>query len=107
MVLATDITQHFTLVAQLEKRITDKRDKGEWFSHESLEDRLLCLETLLHCADLGNPTKPGKVRVCLSMSVYVHASIPFSILVPVPVCLCICTCVCIDLCWCMLQYLRL
>ena len=57
-VLATDMQQHFTNLAQLKAEVDKKRHRRQMFDLNSSADRLILLSNLTHSADLGNPCKP-------------------------------------------------
>lgn len=61
MVLATDMSSHFKNLAELKNQIETHKVKNLPWSANSVNDRLVCLETALHCADLGNPAKPMRL----------------------------------------------
>ncbi|KAJ3234543.1 cAMP-specific 3',5'-cyclic phosphodiesterase 4D [Chytriomyces hyalinus] len=52
MVLATDLSQHFGLLASFKNKIAQTFDPKE-----SREDRVILLKILMKCADVSNPTK--------------------------------------------------
>ncbi|KAJ3031433.1 UNVERIFIED_CONTAM: hypothetical protein HDU68_004123 [Siphonaria sp. JEL0065] len=52
MVLATDLSQHFGLLASFKNKIAQAFDPKE-----SREDRIILLKILMKCADVSNPTK--------------------------------------------------
>lgn len=58
MVLATDMSSHFKNLGELKSHLDVKHTKQEEWNAANAHERLICLETALHCADLGNPTKP-------------------------------------------------
>jgi cAMP-specific phosphodiesterase 4 len=59
MVLATDMTKHMGLVADLKTMVETKRVSGSGvLCLDNYVDRSQVLKTLVHCADLSNPTKP-------------------------------------------------
>ncbi|KAJ1339593.1 hypothetical protein BSLG_005772 [Batrachochytrium salamandrivorans] len=56
MVLATDLTQHFSLLTTFKKKVVT----GSNFDPVgSQEDRLTLMQMLMKCADVSNPAKPG------------------------------------------------
>lgn len=57
VVLATDMSHHFGMLAELKSKIATKRDQGVWFSSDSKKDRLTVIECAVHTSDLGNPSK--------------------------------------------------
>lgn len=59
MVLATDMSKHMSLLAELKTMVESKKVSGSGFIVlESYQDRIRVLQNMLHCADLSNPTKP-------------------------------------------------
>ncbi|KAJ3074827.1 hypothetical protein HDU98_010096 [Podochytrium sp. JEL0797] len=52
MVLATDLSQHFGLLASFKNKIAQAFDPKE-----SREDKIILLKILMKCADVSNPTK--------------------------------------------------
>ena len=61
MVLATDMSNHGKLLGDL-KTLTEKEQvRNEIIQLDTIEKRLIVLKNLLHCADLGNPTKRTEV----------------------------------------------
>jgi len=61
MVLATDMSNHGKLLGDL-KTLTEKEQvRNEIIQLDTIEKRLIVLKNLLHCADLGNPTKKTEV----------------------------------------------
>lgn len=56
--MATDMTQHATINSKFALRCTDGA-----FNSDSPEDRLLLLNSLLHAADLGNPSRPFDMAI--------------------------------------------
>ena len=59
LVLATDMSKHMTLLADM-KTMLETKDftESEDLKLEDYSDRILVLQTMLHCADLSNPAKP-------------------------------------------------
>ena len=59
LVLATDMSKHMTLLADM-KTMLETKDftESEDLKLEDYPDRILVLQTMLHCADLSNPAKP-------------------------------------------------
>ncbi|EGF79038.1 hypothetical protein BATDEDRAFT_12624, partial [Batrachochytrium dendrobatidis JAM81] len=53
MVLATDLTQHFSLLTTFKKKV----NAFEWFILDWKDDRLTLMQMLMKCADVSNPTK--------------------------------------------------
>ena len=59
LVLATDMSKHMTLLADMKTMIETKDfTESEDLKLEDYPDRILVLQTMLHCADLSNPAKP-------------------------------------------------
>ena len=59
LVLATDMSKHMTLLADMKTMLETKTFTGtEDLKLDDYSDRMLVLQTLLHCADLSNPAKP-------------------------------------------------
>ncbi|EDO46133.1 predicted protein, partial [Nematostella vectensis] len=61
MVLATDNAKHMSLLASLKTMVETKKVAGTGSGVLCLEnytDRMQVLKSLVHCADLSNPTKP-------------------------------------------------
>ncbi|KAK6468842.1 cAMP-specific 3',5'-cyclic phosphodiesterase 4B isoform X2 [Huso huso] len=59
MVLATDMSKHMTLLADLKTMVETKKvtsSGGLLLDHYT--DRMQVLRNMVHCADLSNPTKP-------------------------------------------------
>ncbi|KAL2911343.1 isocitrate dehydrogenase (NAD(+)) idh1 [Polyrhizophydium stewartii] len=54
MVLATDLTQHFSLLTAFKKKVVTA---GTFDPAGSQEDRLTLMQMLMKCADVSNPTK--------------------------------------------------
>lgn len=54
MILATDMQHHFADLAKLKGRLAAEFDPVE-------KDKALCMETILHGADVSNPIKPFKL----------------------------------------------
>ena len=54
IVLATDMTKHMMLLARMQTMMETRNVTG----NGKEEERLQLLETMVHCADLSNPTKP-------------------------------------------------
>ena len=62
MVLATDMSKHMSLLAELKTMVESKKVSGSGFIVlESYQDRIRVLQNMLHCADLSNPTKPLRI----------------------------------------------
>ena len=59
MVLATDMSKHMQLLADLKTMVESKKVTGNnIIMLESYDDRIQVLQNMIHCADLSNPTKP-------------------------------------------------
>uniref|UniRef100_A0A8C2UZS7 Phosphodiesterase n=1 Tax=Chinchilla lanigera TaxID=34839 RepID=A0A8C2UZS7_CHILA len=59
MVLATDMSKHMTLLADLKTMVeTKKVTSSGVLLLDNYSDRIQVLRTMVHCADLSNPTKP-------------------------------------------------
>ncbi|EDV23018.1 uncharacterized protein TRIADDRAFT_50458 [Trichoplax adhaerens] len=59
MVLATDMSKHMSLLADLRTMVeAHKFSKGISLSINNYSDRIKILQCCVHCADLSNPTKP-------------------------------------------------
>jgi len=59
MVLATDMSQHKSLLANLQSLVQERRtNEGGILCLKNEKQRAQVLENMLHCADLSNPTKP-------------------------------------------------
>lgn len=59
MVLATDMSKHMSLLADLKTMVEAKRVAGsEVLLLDNYTDRIQVLQNLVHCSDLSNPTKP-------------------------------------------------
>lgn len=61
-ILATDMSAHFSLTTEFKNR--------ERFSVGSTEDRMLLCKTILHAADLSNPTLPFAINSFISQNVH-------------------------------------
>lgn len=61
-ILATDMSFHFSLTTEFKNHVD--------FSHKSLEDRMLLSKTILHAADLSNPTLPFAINSFISQNVH-------------------------------------
>ncbi|NXN19797.1 PDE4A phosphodiesterase, partial [Indicator maculatus] len=58
-VLATDMSKHMTLLADLKTMVeTKKVTSSGVLLLDNYTDRIQVLRTMVHCADLSNPTKP-------------------------------------------------
>ncbi|XP_037067742.1 cAMP-specific 3',5'-cyclic phosphodiesterase 4C isoform X1 [Peromyscus leucopus] len=59
MVLATDMSKHMSLLADLKTMVETKRVASLGvLLLDNYSDRIQVLQSLVHCADLSNPTKP-------------------------------------------------
>ncbi|XP_028987628.1 cAMP-specific 3',5'-cyclic phosphodiesterase 4B-like isoform X2 [Betta splendens] len=59
MVLATDMTKHMSLLANLKTMVeTKKVTSSGVLMLDNYTDRIQVLRNMVHCADLSNPTKP-------------------------------------------------
>jgi len=70
-ILATDMTNHFTLVDKIASRVAERDEKPMVYSaskeneketfKKSVDDRRIFIETFVHMADLGNSLRPWDV----------------------------------------------
>jgi len=59
MVLATDMSKHMSLLADLKTMVETKKVAGSGvLLLDNYSDRIQVLQNMVHCADLSNPTKP-------------------------------------------------
>ena len=59
MVLATDMSKHMSLLADLKTMVETKKVAGSGvLLLDNFSDRINVLQNLIHCCDLSNPTKP-------------------------------------------------
>ncbi|XP_045160361.2 cAMP-specific 3',5'-cyclic phosphodiesterase 4C-like isoform X5 [Mercenaria mercenaria] len=59
MVLATDMSKHMSLLADLKTMVETKKVAGSGvLLLDNYQDRIQVLQNMVHCADLSNPTKP-------------------------------------------------
>ncbi|CAH8619398.1 unnamed protein product [Heterobilharzia americana] len=59
MVLATDMSKHMSLLADLKTMVETKKVAGSSIlTLENYIDRMQILQNMVHCADLSNPAKP-------------------------------------------------
>lgn len=59
MVLATDMSKHMSLLADLKTMVETKKVAGNGILLlDKYTERIQVLQNMLHCADLSNPTKP-------------------------------------------------
>jgi cAMP-specific phosphodiesterase 4 len=64
MVLATDMSKHMQLLADLKTMVESKKVTGNnIIMLESYDDRIQVLQNMIHCADLSNPTKPLDIYI--------------------------------------------
>merc|ERR1712106_293549 len=59
MVLATDMSKHMSLLADLKTMVETKKVSGSGvLLLDNYNDRIQVLQNMIHCSDLSNPTKP-------------------------------------------------
>ncbi|KAA0187325.1 Phosphodiesterase [Fasciolopsis buskii] len=59
MVLATDMSKHMSLLADLKTMVETKKVAGSGIlTLDNYCDRMQILQNMIHCSDLSNPTKP-------------------------------------------------
>merc|ERR1712223_773316 len=59
MVLATDMSKHMSLLADLKTMVETKKVAGSGvLLLDNYNDRIQVLQNMVHCSDLSNPTKP-------------------------------------------------
>merc|ERR1719216_256664 len=59
MVLATDMSKHMSLLADLKTMVETKKVAGSGvLLLDNHTDRIQVLQNMIHCCDLSNPTKP-------------------------------------------------
>ncbi|KAL4236995.1 hypothetical protein ACF0H5_005379 [Mactra antiquata] len=62
MVLATDMSKHMSLLADLKTMVETKKVAGSGvLLLDNYQDRIQVLQNMVHCADLSNPTKPLEI----------------------------------------------
>ncbi|XP_076462948.1 3',5'-cyclic-AMP phosphodiesterase 4C-like isoform X1 [Babylonia areolata] len=62
MVLATDMSKHMSLLADLKTMVETKKVAGSGvLLLDNYTDRIQVLQNMVHCSDLSNPTKPLEV----------------------------------------------
>lgn len=62
MVLATDMSKHMSLLADLKTMVETKKVAGDGILLlDNYTERIQVLQNMLHCADLSNPTKPLEI----------------------------------------------
>uniref|UniRef100_A0AC35U6D6 Phosphodiesterase n=1 Tax=Rhabditophanes sp. KR3021 TaxID=114890 RepID=A0AC35U6D6_9BILA len=65
MVLATDMSKHMSLLADLKTMVEAKKVAGTSIvSPEKYNERVILLQSMIHLADLSNPTKPIELYRC-------------------------------------------
>ncbi|GMR35893.1 hypothetical protein PMAYCL1PPCAC_06088, partial [Pristionchus mayeri] len=58
MVLATDMSKHMSLLADLKTMVEAKKVSSSVLLLDKYNDRIQVLQSMIHLADLSNPTKP-------------------------------------------------
>ena len=66
-ILATDMQAHLTITSEF------CRHAPGW-SPDSLEDRLMLVKTIVHAADLANPTRPFPINCFMSACIHAEFS---------------------------------
>ncbi|XP_042896861.1 uncharacterized protein [Parasteatoda tepidariorum] len=62
MVLATDMSKHMSLLADLKTMVETKKVAGSGvLLLDNYTERIQVLQNMIHCADLSNPTKPLEI----------------------------------------------
>ena len=62
MVLATDMSKHMSLLANLKTMVEAKKVAGSGvLLLDEYNDRIQVLQNMVHCSDLSNPTKPLEI----------------------------------------------
>jgi len=62
MVLATDMSKHMTLLADLKTMVETKKVASSGvLLLDNYQDRIQVLQNMIHLADLSNPTKPNRL----------------------------------------------
>ena len=62
MVLATDMSKHMSLLADLKTMVETKKVAGSGvLLLDNYNDRIQVLQNMVHCSDLSNPTKPLEI----------------------------------------------
>uniref|UniRef100_A0A0N5CDM6 Phosphodiesterase n=1 Tax=Strongyloides papillosus TaxID=174720 RepID=A0A0N5CDM6_STREA len=65
MVLATDMSKHMSLLADLKTMVEAKKVAGNSIVRpEKYNERVILLQSMIHLADLSNPTKPIELYRC-------------------------------------------
>ncbi|XP_054709802.1 cAMP-specific 3',5'-cyclic phosphodiesterase, isoforms N/G-like [Uloborus diversus] len=69
MVLATDMSKHMSLLADLKTMVETKKVAGSGvLLLDNYTERIQVLQNMIHCADLSNPTKPLQIyRTCVKL----------------------------------------
>lgn len=63
LVLATDMSKHMSLLADLRTMVEAKKVSGSGVLNlDNYSDRLQILQNMIHCADLSNPAKPLRLN---------------------------------------------
>jgi hypothetical protein len=57
LILDTDMSRHFTVQKELNSKLTKAAEIGKSYSCTDPGNQMFTLSVLLHCCDLGNPTK--------------------------------------------------
>ncbi|QQP33157.1 Phosphodiesterase, partial [Caligus rogercresseyi] len=61
MVLATDMSKHMSLLADLKTMVESKKVAGSGVLFlDNYNDRIQVLQNMVHCSDLSNPTSPWR-----------------------------------------------
>ena len=61
-VLATDMSKHMSLLADLKTMVETKKVAGSGvLLLDNYNDRIQVLQNMVHCSDLSNPTKPLEI----------------------------------------------
>lgn len=61
MILATDMSFHFALVAELNTALTEKKEKSINFDSKTPADVSLVLRAIIHSSDIANSCKPRPI----------------------------------------------
>ncbi|KAG5442912.1 cAMP-specific 3',5'-cyclic phosphodiesterase 4B [Clonorchis sinensis] len=63
LVLATDMSKHMSLLADLRTMVEAKKVSGSGVLNlDNYSDRIQILQNMIHCADLSNPAKPLRLN---------------------------------------------
>ncbi|KAA0189427.1 Phosphodiesterase, partial [Fasciolopsis buskii] len=63
LVLATDMSKHMSLLADLRTMVETKKVSGSGMLNlDNYSDRIQILQNMIHCADLSNPAKPLRLN---------------------------------------------